>query len=51
MTRSQFLMLIAAVCFLLAAVVVAFSAPLGPALAWAFGGFSAWTLAQSGALP
>lgn len=47
-TRPGVLMLISAACFLIAALTVAFGLDIGPALAWAFGGFSAWALSGSG---
>jgi hypothetical protein len=44
---SRFLMFVACVCFFAAAVITCgASFPPGPALAWAFGGFSAWCLAS-----
>lgn len=38
------LFLIAAVCFLIAALTVATSLNIGPAVAWFYGGFAAWML-------
>ena len=47
---SRFLLVVAAICFLFAALTVAGSDILsGPAWEWGFGGFCAWTL--SGAVP
>lgn len=48
-SANRLLLLIAGICFFIAALAAAGIADqMGPALAWAFGGFSAWTL--SGAL-
>ena len=47
-THSVLLMFVSAVCFLIAALTAAFGIDIGPALAWAFGGFAAWVLAGSG---
>lgn len=42
---SKLLLVIAAICFFLAAIIEAgVSGVPGPAFAWAFGGFSAWVL-------
>jgi hypothetical protein len=39
-------MLAAAVCMFIAALTVAVGLHIGPALAWVFGGLSAWALAS-----
>ena len=43
-TLIRVLFFIAFVCFLIAALSEAFHIHIGPALAWAFGGFAAWML-------
>ena len=44
-SHERLLMLIAAACFFVAALIVAAGLPLGSPWAWAFGGFAAWCLA------
>lgn len=44
MDGSRILLFVSAACFLIAALTAAFGIDLGPALAWVFGGFSAWAL-------
>jgi len=40
------LLVVAFACLLIAALTAAGIVAIGPALAWAFGGFAAWLLAQ-----
>ncbi len=49
LTANRLLLLVAFVCFLLAAFVFAWGIPVGPPLAWLAGGFASWALA--GAVP
>lgn len=45
-TANRLLLFVAFVCFLLAALITAFKLDIGPALAWGWGGFASWLLAQ-----
>lgn len=43
-THSRLVLIIAVICFVLAALTEAAGPFLGPAWAWGFGGFAAWVL-------